>query len=145
MKTQNTAAVLPALAPAALFAPPVLLIGALVGIGLVWLLSGTRKTGNGAPDPDTAAPHPKAPKAPKAPAEARLEPSGATRTGSRITREDLAEALAYGERPVTRKECAAALEALGYRKSAVYNALAPQSRFLHLIETAPDGLIEWKG
>jgi hypothetical protein len=63
----------------------------------------------------------------------------------RVTREDLAEALAYGERQFTRKEAVAGLEALGFRKSAAYKALSVDGKFGSLIEFTTDGLIEWKG
>jgi hypothetical protein len=51
----------------------------------------------------------------------------------------------YGERPFTRKEGVAALEAIGFRKTAAYKALAEDGRFASFIEFTPDGLIEWKG
>ena len=63
----------------------------------------------------------------------------------RIRREDLAEALAYGARSLTRQEAVTALQALGFGKTAAYKALSPDGRFAEFIEVAPDGLIEWKG
>ena len=63
----------------------------------------------------------------------------------RITREDLAEALAYGQHAMSRKEVVAALGALGFQKTAAYKAVSEGGRFRDLIEATSDGLIEWKG
>jgi hypothetical protein len=61
------------------------------------------------------------------------------------SREDLAEALGYGARRLTRKEAVGALEAMGFRKTAAYKALTLDGKLGDLIEVTPDGLIEWKG
>ena len=63
----------------------------------------------------------------------------------KVTRDDLAEALAYGAKPLTRKEAVAALETLGFRKTSAYKALSPEGKFGSLIEFTPDGLVEWRG
>ena len=54
-------------------------------------------------------------------------------------------ALSSGARLLTRKEAVPALQALGFRKAAASNALAPGGKFGTLIEFYPDGLIEWLG
>jgi len=43
---------------------------------------------------------------------------------------------------VTREDLA---EALGFRKTAAYKAMATDGKFGSLIEVTPDGLKEWKG
>jgi len=80
---------------------------------------------------------------PNAPAAAPMVV--ATPAGKRIKREDIAAALAYGARSVPRGEAVAALQALGFHKTAAYRALSANGRFAEFIEIAPDGLIEWKG
>ena len=52
-----------------------------------------------------------------------------------MRREDLAEALAYGARRLTRKEAVAALEALGLGKTSAYKALSPAGKFGSLIDS----------
>lgn len=66
-------------------------------------------------------------------------------SSKRIRREDVAEALAYGARSMTRQDAVAALQALGFGKTAAYKALSPDARFAEFLEVAPDGLMEWKG
>jgi len=63
----------------------------------------------------------------------------------RIMRDDVAEALAYGARPIPRSDAVAALQALGFQKTAAYKALSEDGRFGELIEHSQDGLVEWKG
>lgn len=122
---------LAALAPAAMIVPPVIILGAIAAVGLVWLLRGG--------DGDKEAKPEATPDEDKPPA---FKPAAAAR---RVTREDMAEALAYGAKVFTRKEAVAALEALGFRKTAAYKALAEDGKFAGLIEFTPEGLIEWKG
>jgi hypothetical protein len=154
MKPQQTLPLLTAIAPAALAVPPIALIAAL-GVGLIWLLSRDDKpepkpAGAGVPQPQ---PHPQPkpqpvnfaepkPTAPPASVRSSHVPSAVSK---RITREDLAEALAYGERQFTRKEAVAALEALGFRKTAAYKALNSNGKFGAFIKFTPDGLVEWLG
>jgi len=57
----------------------------------------------------------------------------------------VAEALEYGEHAMTRTEAVAALQELGFQKTAAYKALSQEGRFAELLEHTPDGLIEWKG
>lgn len=129
MKPREAAPLLTTLAPIAAAAPPVLIVGAIVGIGL-WLLSRDE-------DKDAK---------PEAKQDEDAPPTFKPATKARrVAREDLAEALAYGAKRFTRKDAVAALEALGFRKTAAYKALARDGRFASMIELTPDGLIEWKG
>ncbi|HEY9172378.1 MAG TPA: hypothetical protein VI136_08860 [Verrucomicrobiae bacterium] len=160
MKPQDTVPALAAFAPIATIAPP-LIVGGLLGLGLLWLLSSDkgddaqpRLVETPPPDgptepPDTAAAE-SSPEVPPVsvtpePTEDHAEAKPKPPTAKRVTREDLAEALAYGERQFTRKEVVAALEALGFRKTAAYKALSPDGKFGSLIEYTPDGLIGWNG
>jgi len=127
MKPQETVSVVTTLAPAVMLAPPILIAGAIVGIGLLWLLAEEKE-----------------PPQPKTDEDIPLV-SRTARVAKRITREDVAEALAYGERAFNRKEAVAALESLGFRKTAAYKALAEGGKFASMIEFAPDGQIEWRG
>jgi hypothetical protein len=142
MKAQETAPLLTRIAPAALAAPPVVIFGVLVGVGLLWLLSVQDKADKAIADaekplPDLSGLAESEPDAPPL--------STPTLAAKRVTREDLAEALAYGERAFTRKEAVVALEALGFRKTSAYKAVSPNGKFASLIEFTPDDLIEWKG
>ena len=132
MKPQETAPLVATLAPAALLAPPVIIVGAIV-IGLLWLLSGKDEAEKPSQDPSGATET----------EVTRTSKSGAM--AKKVTREDVAEALAYGAKRFSRKEAVAALEALGFRKTSAYKALAPDGKFGSLIEFTPDGLVEWKG
>jgi hypothetical protein len=166
MKPQNTIPLLTTMAPAALAVPPIAVLAAL-GVGLYWLLSSDDEPkpkfqNTQTPSPLPIIPHPKpalviAPKENAAPvlplpvpvlAEPALVPSPvpvSSATARRVTREDLAEALAYGERAFTRKEAVAAIEVLGFRKTAAYKALSAEGKFGSLIEFTPDGLMAWRG
>lgn len=94
MKPQQAAPIITAIAPAALVAPPILVVTA-IGLGLLWLLSGKDET-------------PKEPAKTGKPANAPSDSLETTKTETRpiqqiasakkIMREDLAEALAYGAR-----------------------------------------------
>lgn len=130
MKPQETVPLLSTLAPAAVIAPPVVIVGAVVGLGLLWLLSREEEAETPtAPDNRQSPPPESKPALPV----------------KKVTREDLAEALAYGARRFTRKEAVEALQTLGFRKSSAYKALSPDGKFGSLIAFTPDGLIEWNG
>jgi len=62
-----------------------------------------------------------------------------------VRREDIAEVLEYGARAMTRQEAVAALQRLGFGKTAAYRALSDSSRFADLVETNANGLLQWKG
>jgi hypothetical protein len=138
MNAKQTIPALAKIAPVLAAASPPVLFGVAAGAVLLWLLSDKRKdapaeTPQLVPDvtpPNSVAVAPVATAAP------------ATR---RIKREDIAAALAYGARSVPRGEAVAALQALGFHKTAAYKALSASGRFAEFIEIAPDGLIEWKG
>jgi hypothetical protein len=140
MKPNQTVPLLTALAPAFAAAPPLLIGGAIV-LGVIWVLSDKDETTSPSPwpSPEKPAPVPSTSYAPPLPAR---QPKAASR---RIVREDLAEALEYGARSLTRGEAVAALQARGYRKTAAYKALLIEGKFGDLLEYTPDGLIEWKG
>jgi hypothetical protein len=146
MKPQQTAPLLTALAPAALSVPPVAIVGALLG-GLLWLLSSNDKPDQKQAHAATPSPDPVGFTESKTRAPVPLTPpaSAPSSTIKRVTREDLAEALAYGARQFTLKEAVAALEALGFRKTAAYKALSHEGKFSSLMQLTPDGLVEWKG
>lgn len=127
---------LASLAPVIAAAPPVL-IGLAIGAGLLWLLSGSQEKPQPAPDVPAPTPGPKA-----APAVESAPPPLPAR---RVRREDVAEALVYGARSMTRGEAVAALQALGFGKTAAYKALSPDGRFAEFLAQTPDGLLEWKG
>ncbi len=61
-----------------------------------------------------------------------------------ITREDMAKIFDSGTRSLTRKSAVAALKALGFGKTAAYEALATDGRFASWLQFAPDGIITWK-
>lgn len=62
-----------------------------------------------------------------------------------ITRENLAKVFTGGTRGLTRKSAVAALKALGFGKTAAYEALAINGRFASWLQFAPDGIITWNG
>jgi hypothetical protein len=142
MKPQETAPLLATLAPAALVVPPVAILVALVGVGLLWFLSSEEKADKqspeaGAPPPDLIG---------VAEADAGTpQASRPARTAIRVTLEELAEALAYGARRLTRKEAVEALQTLGFRKTSEYKALTQEGKFGSLTEFTPDVSIAWKG
>ena len=142
MKAQETAPLVTALAPAALLPQPVAIIGVVLCFGLLWLLSGEGKADETNSESEKPSLDPDPPTVARTRTDAPPASTPATAT-KRVTREDLAEALAYGERRLSRKEAASALE--GLRKSAAYKAVAENGKFSTLIELTPDGLIEWKG
>jgi hypothetical protein len=134
MKPNQIVPILANLGPAAAFAPQVL-AGVAIGLGLLWLFSDKEET---SPVQQAETPIPARP--------AEVESDAPLRTAKRrIKREDLAEALAYGARRLTRQEAVAALQALGFKKTAAYKALSPDGRFGAFLEHSPDGLIEWQG
>jgi len=61
-----------------------------------------------------------------------------------ITREDAAK-IFNGGRGLTRKSAVSALKALGFGKTAAYEALAINGRFAPWLQFASDGIITWKG
>lgn len=145
MNPKQTIPVLAKLAPVLAAAGPPTIIGAAIGLGLLWLFSGNKKK----TEPDTAMPTPQT-SAPTLPAEISVAQTDSlasvpVRRSKRIRREDLAEALAYGARSMTRQETVAALQALGFGKTAAYKAISQDGRFSEFIEFAPDGLLQWKG
>lgn len=145
MNPKETIPLLAKLAPVLAVAGPPALIGVALGLGLLWLFSGER---NPAPvELSPAAPKNPAPAAPQTSAPVSVAPLAPPPVvgNRRITREDLAEALAYGARSMTRQAAVAALQALGFGKTAAYKALSPDGRFAEFVELTPDGLIEWKG
>ena len=145
MNPQESARILTAIAPAALIAPPVALLAVALGVGVLWLLSDDQQPEN--PEPAASGSEPSGPE----PASDEDMPpltrptSKSKPEGRKVIREDLAEALAYGARAVTRKEAVETLAALGFRKTAAYKALAEDGRFASLMTFSPDGLIEWNG
>lgn len=156
MKPQQTARLLATVAPAAAAAPLLALAG--LGAGLLWLLFREKKPEQNPADTETQSPKPGnvgEPKVSAPPVSAPISPVSAVpmprpaparlQTVKRVTREDLAEALAYGARKFTRKEAVEELETLGFRKTAAYKALSADGKFAALIEFTSDGLIEWNG
>jgi hypothetical protein len=131
MKPQDSIRIVSAIAPAAIAAPPIAMVAALFAVGLLWLLS-----------EDKPQEKPEVAKDEDAPPVSSSSPKPQSR---KLMREDLAEALAYGERALTRKEAIEALEALGFRKTAAYKALSGDGKFASLMTFSPDGLIEWNG
>jgi hypothetical protein len=61
-----------------------------------------------------------------------------------ITREDMATIFHDGARTLTRKAAVADLKALGFGKSAAYEALAIGGRFSAWLRFASDRIISWK-
>ena len=131
MKPQDSVPLLTTLAPAAVIAPPIAILGVIVGVGLLWLLSGDEKEPKAESKIDEDAP-------------LALKPS-APLPARKVTREDMAEALAYGAKGFTRKDAVAALVARGFRKTAAYKGLAEDGKFASMLEFTPDGPIVWKG
>jgi hypothetical protein len=135
MKPNETVPLLTTLAPVLAVAPPLLIGGAII-VGLIWLLS----------DKDeTASPTPEQPPPTKTKADLATPSRQLKSTSKRITREDLAEALDYGARSMVLGEAVAALQALGFGKTASYKAFSPDGKFGELLEHTPDGLVEWRG
>src|SRR5436305_1267571 len=107
MNPKQTVPLIAAAAPVALAAPPVLILAAL-GLGLLWLFS-IEKKAEVAPAKPVQHPPPKLivvqAATPEASPSKTSAPAPAPRVASkRVIREDLAEALAYGERQFTRNE-----------------------------------------
>jgi len=149
MNPKETIPVLAKLAPVLATAGPPALIGVGVGLVLLWLFSDDKKEET----PQTPMLEPPPPKtddvkllpAPTMPPEVQAAAPLPKAASRRITREDIAGALEYGARSIPRGEAVAALQALGFHKTAAYRALSTSGRFAEFIEIAPDGLIEWKG
>lgn len=141
MKPHQTVPLAVSLAPVIAAAPPVL-IGAAIGLGLIWLFSDKNET-------ETPEHLPASPTSAKDSAPSDETPIDSvplrTSTPRRITREDVAEALGYGGRPVLRSDAVAALQALGFKKTAAYKALSADGKFAGLLEHSVDGSIEWIG
>ena len=138
MKPNQTLPILATLAPAAAAAPPVLFGLAIIG-GILWLLSRVEEEAE-----QTPAPH-EPPPAHAPPIIDNTPAIPANPVQRRITREDLAEALEYGGRALTRPEAVYALQTVGFQKTAAYKALSPNGKFGELLEHTPDGLITWQG
>jgi hypothetical protein len=137
---KQTLPLLATIAPAVVAAAPPVLIGLGIGAALLWLFSDNSK--REAPQPSAPLPLPE----PKPlPSVAPVAPPNAATSANRVRREDVAEALKFGAHPVMRQEAVAALQRLGFRKTAAYNALSESGRFSHLIAFTSDGFIEWKG
>jgi hypothetical protein len=169
MNTKQTAPIIATLAPAiATAAPPLLLIGGIIALA-AWLLSDNDKkepekrtekatvsspplpfppisAGNSAQNPcipvnstgkATVLPSviPALEAAPKIPLPAQKK---------FITREDMLTVFQRGTRALTRKAAVTALKALGFGKSAAYEALAMDGRFAPWLQFAPDGIITWR-
>ncbi len=146
MNPKEAMPVLARLAPVIATAGPPALIAVGAGLFLWWLLSDSKRE-EAAQTPKSS---PEVPSSPQNPVPAPVltalpSPQSSARVSKRIRREDVAEALAYGARSMTRQEAVVALQALGFGKTATYKALSANSRFAEFIEIAPDGLIEWKG
>jgi hypothetical protein len=62
-----------------------------------------------------------------------------------ITREDMAKTFSGGTRGLTRTAAVAALQRLGFGKTAAYDALSPDGRFSAWLKCAPDGIMTWTG
>ena len=141
MKPTQTVPLAVSLAPMLAAAPPVL-IGAAIGLGLIWLFSGKKESEtceNSVAQPSASVRTAESDQIPP-----QSKPLRAT-APRRITREDMAEALGYGARPVSRADAVAALQALGFKKTAAYKALSPEGRFADLLEFSSDSSIEWIG
>jgi hypothetical protein len=141
MNSKQTVPLIATLAPALAVAPP-LLIGAAIGLGILWLLSKKQDAATPPLAPETPAPALSLQIEPEAPAPVSRQTKPAPK---RITREDLAEALEYGVRYMALGEAVTALQSFGFGKTAAYKALSANSKFGSLLEFTPDGLIEWKG
>ena len=110
---------------------------------ILWLLS--RSNTPAAAETPQPAPDVPLPTAIAATASAPAPLSNSPARAKRVRREDLAEALAYGARSLTRQEAVTALQARGFGKTAAYKALSPDGRFADFLTQTPDGLIEWNG
>ena len=121
---------------------------------------GIRANSAGKPNPITAPSPPVSPtghtisipSAPKIPVTP-LPTSAATKIVTKIpltarkkfiTRQDMANIFHGGTRSLTRTSAVAALKALGFGKTAAYEALATKGRFASWLQFAPDGIITWK-
>ena len=143
MKPQDSVRLATAIGPAAMISPPLAILAALVGVGVLWLLSEDNPKDK--PQEKALVETPVNPESildEDAPPVSRPALKSQVR---KVMREDLAEALDYGARVVTRREAVEALEALGFGKTAAYKALAEDGKFSSLLTFLPDGHIEWNG
>jgi hypothetical protein len=141
MKPNQTVSLAVSLAPVLAAAPPVL-IGAAIGLGLIWLFAGK----NEAETPEQPAAQSSASSLSANSEEISIQSKPLRASAPRrVTREDIAEALGYGARPVPRADAVAALQSLGFKKTAAYKALSQDGRFADLLEHSADGSIEWQG
>lgn len=143
MNAKQAIPALAKLAPVLAAAGPPVLIGAAIGGVILWLLS--RGNTPAAAEAPKLAPDVPLPTAIAAPAPSPAPVSNSPARATRVLRDGLAEALAYGARSMTRQEAVAALQVLGFGKTAAYKALSPDGRFADLLTHTPDGLIEWRG
>jgi hypothetical protein len=142
MNAKETIPALAKLTPLLAAAGPPALIGVAIGAFVLWALSNKKKDAV----PTTPQPQPMPNVTAQPPSQALpVAPPSQKAANRRIKREDIAEALEYGSRSVPRGEAVAALQALGFHKTAAYKALSASGRFAEFMEIAPDGLIEWKG
>ena len=143
MNAKQTIPILAKLAPVLAAAGPPALIGVAIGGVILWLLSrGKEQVAEERRKPDPDVSHPTQIMAPATVAAASSNPPIQSK---RIRGEDLAVALEYGGRSMTRQEAVAALRALGFGKTAAYKALSENGRFAELMGYTPDGLVEWNG
>lgn len=61
-----------------------------------------------------------------------------------ISRQDMANIFHRHTTGLTRKSAVAALTAMGFGKTAAYEAMAINGRFTSWLQFAPDGIITWK-
>jgi len=77
---------------------------------------------------------------------AKIAPSSTTVARHHsITRADMAKVFGGGIRGLTRKKAVCELTAMGFGKTAAYEALLAHGRFANWLQVAPDGIIIWKG
>jgi hypothetical protein len=106
---------------------------------LLWLFS--REEEQAEPKPAAVPPN----GVPPAPVVNAPLPPKATPTAKRVRREDVAEVLEYGARRMTKQEAVAALQTLGFGKTAAYNALSQTGRFADFLHHTPTGLLNGTG
>lgn len=136
MKPNQTVPLIATLAPVVSVAPPIL-IGAAIGLALVWLFSDEEKQPEAPAEMASVQPAQDTPR----PLAARWS-SSSTRS---IMMEDLAEVFEQGSRELTRPDAVAALRDRGFGKTAAYKALSASGRFAQCFQVAPDGVLAWVG